>query len=242
VRLATNQPTSVLRAQPQVQPYVSMFGYGSLLALGAIDPDALPALLDILTNAITPGTRIGAVGAIRGVGTKARPAVPVLLRYVNDENDQVAAAVVGALGATGPGDLRALVALEEVAQGPRLALRSTALDALSHFGDLAVPALVRALCDTNRGNETMAFYMLVYAAPSAITNTQVLAIAAEGLQSANAERRQWAAWVLGAIGQQASGTKPDLMHPISRRGLMLEDATNVLRHLAPELLDKGPPQ
>ncbi|SPE53444.1 hypothetical protein SBV1_1720009 [Verrucomicrobia bacterium] len=68
----------------------------------------------------------------------------------------------------------------------------------------------------------------------------LLPIAATRLQSQDADWREWAAYVLRAIGQQASGMKPDFMAPISRQGLILEDATNVLRRLAPELLGNGP--
>jgi hypothetical protein len=121
-----------------------------------------------------------------------------------------------------------------------LILRSTALQALRPFGVQAVPALVRALGSTNNGNASIAFHMLAFSVPTAITNSNVLAIAATRLQSQDAEWREWAAYVLRAIGQQASGMKPDFMAPISRRGLMLEGATNVLRRLAPQLIESEP--
>lgn len=239
-RLATNQPQSLLRAQAHEQHPVSMFGYDPLMALGAIGPEALPALVSILTNGIAPGTRLGAIEALSGMGTNARPAVPVLLQYVDDENDLVASQAVSALRAAGPGNPAALAALEKAAQGPRLILRSGALEALGRFGRPAVPALLRALGDTNGGNAHIALSILVYEAPTALTNSEFLALAAEALQSSDAERRDWAAEALRASGQQASGSKPDLSVPISRRDQSFEDATNVLRRLAPELLRSGP--
>ena len=82
--------------------------------------------------------------------------------------------------------------------------------------------------------------MLAWDVPKAITNSNVLAIAAARLRSQDAEWREWAAWVLRAAGQQASGVKPDFMMPMSREHLSFEDATNVLCRLAPELLGRNP--
>ena len=48
--------------------------------------------------------------------------------------------------------------------------------------------------------------------------------------------------MLRAVGQQVSGVKPDFMMPMSREHLKFEDATNVLRRLAPELLGDHPPR
>ena len=78
--------------------------------------------------------------------------------------------------------------------------------------------------------------------PKAIANSNVLAIAAARLQSPEADWRKWAAYVLRAVGQQASGVRPDFMMPISREHPRFEDATNVLRRLAPELLGDLPPR
>jgi len=206
------------------------------MALGSIGPDALPALVMILTNAIAPGTRLCAIDALRGMGTSAA-LVPILLRYLDDENDMVASAAVRALGAAGPGDPAALASLEKLAQGSRRVLHANALEALSHFGNQAVPALVRGLRETNNsGYVYIAFHMLAFGAPTAITNSEVVAIAAEALRSPDAELREWAAYALRAIGQRAGGVKPDFMMPISREDMRFEDATNVLRRLAPQLL------
>jgi len=48
--------------------------------------------------------------------------------------------------------------------------------------------------------------------------------------------------VLRAVGQPASGVKADFIMPMSREHLRFEDATNVLRRLAPELLGDDPPR
>jgi hypothetical protein len=82
--------------------------------------------------------------------------------------------------------------------------------------------------------------MLAWDVPEAITNSNVLAIAAATLQSPEADWREWEACVLRAISQQASGVKPNSMMPMSREHLRFEDATNVLRRLAPELFDDQP--
>ena len=76
--------------------------------------------------------------------------------------------------------------------------------------------------------------------PKAISNSNVLAIVAARLQSQDADWRGWAACVLQALGQPASGVKPDFMMPLGREHLKFEDATNVLRRLAPKLLGRTP--
>jgi HEAT repeat protein len=235
-RLATNQVESTFRVSTYAQLPVTMYGYGPLRALGSVGPDALPILLSILTNSIAPGTRLGAIGALMGMGTNAGPLAPVFIKYVDDENEMVASAAVRALGSSGAGNREVLAVLETVADGPRPTLRSSALDALSQFGDQSIPALVRALGGTNQGNAMLAFHRLAFIVPMAITNSNILKIAATRLQSQDADWQEWAAYVLRAIGQQASGMKPDFMSPISRHDLMREDATNLLRRLAPELL------
>ncbi len=88
----------------------------------------------------------------------------------------------------------------------------------------------------------MAFHMLAFSVPTALTNSEVLEIAAEALQSPHEDRREWAAYALRAIGQQASGLKPDFMMPVSQQETRFVDATNVLRRLAPQLLGKDAPQ
>jgi hypothetical protein len=70
----------------------------------------------------------------------------------------------------------------------------------------------------------LAFHRLAFIVPMAITNSNILKIAATRLQSQDADWQEWAAYVLRAIGQQASGMKPDFMSPISRHDLMREDA------------------
>jgi hypothetical protein len=242
-RLATNQPESILRAHEHEQRVVTLFGASPLMALGAIGPDALPALISILKNASAPGTRLGVIQAIGGMGTNAAPAVSILLPYLDDENEMVTSAVVSALGTTAPGKPEVLAALEKIALGSKHGLRASALEALSHFGEQAVPALIRALRESDsNGNASIAFHMLAFSVPTAITNSGVLAIAAEALQSKDEERREWAAYVLRAIDQQASGTKPDFMMPISRQDMRFVDATNILRRLAPQLLGKKSPK
>ena len=67
-------------------------------------------------------------------------------------------------------------------------------------------------------------------------------VAAARLQSQDADWREWAAYVFRAAGEQAGGVKPDSMMPMSREHLKFEDATNVLRRLAPELLGDHPPR
>src|SRR5438034_5690900 len=127
--------------------------------------------MSLLTNAIAPGTRLEAIQALGGMGTNAASAVSILIPYVDDENDMVASAAVSALGTTAPRNPAALATLEKVARESKLSLRGTALEALSHFGEQAVPALVRALAETNtRGNAFIALHMLAFTVPTAITN------------------------------------------------------------------------
>jgi len=215
---------------------VRMVGYAPLLALGGVGPEALPTLSNILTNSTTPGIQLGAIMAIKSMGSNGRPALPVLLRYVDDHNEMIAFNAIEAVGTVGAHQQLALAALTTIIQSPRLELRNTALLALRDFGEEAAPVLVRALQETSPGAYNIAFTTLVSVTPQTLTNTAVLAIAADGLRSPDIDRRTWAAQLLRAAGQQASGEKPDYMVLGGRWDKVFEDATNALRLLAPELL------
>jgi HEAT repeat protein len=236
-RLATNQADRVA-SPPGLAPHsIAAVGHGRLLALGRIGPEALPVLSTIVTNSTVPGVRLGAIEAINSMGPQAVFAVSILLDAVNDENEFVASAAVRGLGVVGPGDLAAVTALSNLALGPKRDLRPEALSALAHCGTPAAPALIRTLNDPQE--YFLGFTSLIAAAPQALTNATVLEIGAEGLCSTNAERRLWAAQLLRAAGQQASAQRPDYAVPGGRWDEVLQDATNALRRLAPQLLKNG---
>jgi hypothetical protein len=229
-RLATNQPESG-----------PMSAYSAVLALGGIGPDALPVLLTVLTNTTLQERRIGAIEAIGGIGTNALPALPALLGCLHDKDDIVAMFAIGAVGVVGVRQQVALTALEDILQGSRPGLRSAALYALSNFGKESVPALMRASTDTNSGIRNTARFHLKHVAPEELTNATALAIAAAGLRSSDPDRRSYAAEILKRAGRQAGVPSYDPMGPEGHFDPLFWNATNAIRHLAPQLLTNEPP-
>jgi HEAT repeat protein len=234
--LATAESASSPDIRRDSEHMIVVFGLGPLLALGGIGSEALPALLTILTNSSSPGSRYGTVQAISAIGTNAVSALPVLIPLMRDENEMMASEAIGAVGVVGARRPEALGALRIVLQDPRVQLRGQAMLALGTFGVDAAPDLVKCFDEPRPGCYNIAFHVLASSAPEALLSSNVLVIAAEGLSSSDPDRRFWAAEVLRAAGQQADGIKPDLMVPGGRTDGVLSDATNALRRLAPELL------
>lgn len=237
--MITNQPESVLRPSHREKHSFPLVSYAPLLALGGIGRDAVPALTNILSNVTAPGMQIGAIHAITSIERDAAAALPLLLQYLDDTNEMVKLEAVTATGVVGAHQKAAIAALENIARGTNRALQWSAVQALGKSGEDAAPALIRAFSETNSGTYYVSFSALVYAAPRALTNATVLAIAAEGLRSPDAERSFTAARVLRAAGQQAEGKQPDIEVPGGRSDAVRVEATNALRRLAPQLLTDG---
>ena len=235
VQLVTNQPDEFGSGNSVriIAPYYP------ILALGGIGKDALPALLEILTNSFSPGRRLRAMEAIASIGTNALPALPVLVRYVNDTNNMVAresVKTIGAVGARLPTGVHALEQIMQVGNLPQRQIRSEALSAFVYFGEDCAPAVIPALDDQD--DYPIAFTTLVAAAPHALTNAAVLRSAATGLRSHDFDRQDWAAQVLRAAGQQACGQRPDYEVPGGDMKAIYREATNALSSLSPDLYNE----
>lgn len=241
LRLATNQlgawanPSAVGRRA--VEPPRS--SWLALQALGAIGPDSAPVLLAIATNkACASGGRIGALLAL-GTNVPAA-ALSALLQCAKESDEGVAQRAVWSLRAFGQDDPRIFATLTNVAHHSAKSVRSAALEALRPFGAKSLPAFLYALTDRSLGVRYSGLRALIEVAPQALTNTSVLATAAQSLQSGDSGARFWGAKVLRAAGQQARGERPDLEGPVPDSEALYLDATNVLRRFAPDLLSRRP--
>ena len=242
-RLLTNQLAAELRPvradEGVVQPPCAEF---VLPALGGIGPDSLPVLLAVVTNTTyTSATRAMALEAVGAMGTNALAALPVLAQCTQESQEFVALTAVESLSTLAKSDQMALAALTNAVKNPLRGVRMRAVIALKPFGAQAVPALLYALNDASSGVRYNALGALIRAAPEALTNASVLALAAQGLRSSDSEAKLWAAQVLHAAGQQARGMRPKLEPLGPELTAICQQATNTLRQLAPELLDKPLP-
>jgi hypothetical protein len=109
------------------------------------------------------------------------------------------------------------------------------LTAFRRFGEECAPAVIPALDD--KDDYFVAFRTLVAAAPDALTNAAVVQSAAAGLRSRDFERQDFAADVLRAAGQVASGQRPDDSTFRRSEITIYGEATNALSRLSPHLYD-----
>lgn len=78
-------------------PVHDKLAYRATMALGSIRPRSLPALLGVMTN-YAARTRYTAACVIGDFGTNALPAVPLLIRCLNDPDRNVTHAAASTLG------------------------------------------------------------------------------------------------------------------------------------------------
>jgi hypothetical protein len=221
---------------------VRVFANCQLDALAAIGKGALPSLLNILTNCQSPNRRLATMWSIARMGTNALPALPVLMRFVNDTNNMVALETVKAVAQVGAGTREGLADLREIMKLPgrfHRDYRYAALDEMGKYGKASLPDVIAAL-DTE--NFWRAYLLLTAVAPEALTNHMVLQYAAKRLHSNDAGDRDNAALLLQSASQLVRGEKPDSFGQLNMEPVYRE-ATNTLRLLAPELLkDDGDSQ
>lgn len=137
-------------------------GERAMAALIKIGPEALPELVSILTNTIAP-RREKAAEAIGGFGTNALPALPVLLRCTNDEDEKVVISAAVALSELPLRHDAVLPALTNVLNDPRLSVRWGFVRTLAWHTprpEVAAPALSHALSDPNPAVRCQAISML----------------------------------------------------------------------------------
>jgi hypothetical protein len=218
--------------------------FGALKAFEVLGPAAVPALLTAVTNKAYASFSRGEAlwTAVRVMGTNAQALFPLVLQCAEEGDDGLAQAAVSVLGTVGAGHPEALAVMEKSLQDPRrYRWRSVTLDAVAALGDMGVPTLAREFRSNNDSAIRDLYYirhLLVDRLPQALTNSAVLAAAADNLRSTDPRRQDAAAEVLRAADQQARGQTPDLLIPRRERDSLLDHATNILRRLAPQLLDK----
>lgn len=95
--LAINERQSVMTmrlSRAGVCRHRAVQGYG---ALGAAAKGAVASLINVLESEKSTEVRMDLVAALAAIGPEARPAVPVLLKMVNDPNPQLRKRVLFAL-------------------------------------------------------------------------------------------------------------------------------------------------
>ncbi len=145
-------------------------------AMAGIGTDGLPVLLRFVAAKDTTGRRVlaqfahefpflhlpnqehraeKATWAFEVLGPKARPAIPALVRLLNDKDTLVrinAACALGALGEAAPEAVPALIDVLSRSSGPApqaAALRDAAANALGRIGSAALPAIPHLAALTN---------------------------------------------------------------------------------------------
>jgi HEAT repeat protein len=156
----------------------------SATALGQIGPaavEAAPVLIAALGDADEAVRRASAT-ALGQIGPGAAKATAALTAAVRDADEQVRSASATALGQIGPAAAEAIPALIDA-----LAEVKSAVGALTKMGPIAVPALTRALGDTNERIRSASATALGQIGPAAIPAlTAALGNASERIRSASA--------------------------------------------------------
>ncbi|MDB6063861.1 MAG: lyase domain protein repeat-containing protein [Pedosphaera sp.] len=115
---------------------------------------ALPALVDIYEQNISPESRYCALEIIGHLGLPAKRIVPTLLAQASDPNQWIRLEAVSVLGEIHCEPEQVVPALMKALHDPDVSIRITAAIGLGAFGPAArqaVPALVDSLKDENRG-------------------------------------------------------------------------------------------
>ena len=190
---------------------------GAALALANLADLGLPPLVAALTNA-DAHVRVRAVFNMEHLGTNARPAVPMLINTMRDNDWFAAWAAARTLSELQLEPDLVVPALTNCLKDPDIRHRVAATEALEKFGRAAlsaVPPLLIALSDTNRYVQSATRSALQEIAPEAMTNAAVFAIATNALQSPHRHLRIWAASALPRFGLQARSQVPPLVSALS---------------------------
>ncbi len=146
----------------------------ALVCMGA--EEALPVFAANLTNG-HPYRRyfVRLIGNVPALTTNAAPAIPALLKCLQDADPAVSRAAAGTIGSVGFDPEIAIPALMDYLRGSRLdAQQQAALAALAHFGPNArerAPELLDWLSHSNRYVRWTATNTLRAIAPALLTNS-----------------------------------------------------------------------
>lgn len=149
-------------------------------ALSGIGKEAIPTLLDVLTNRPAhrnfPAIRLDS--AWYELRTNASLTVPMLIEHLRDEDTEVAeasAALLGMLGLMGTETPAVVPALCANLEFTNASVRYSAVEALGGFGDRgrrAVPLLIKALSDPDTDVRKAATNALSSLAPEALAKPE----------------------------------------------------------------------
>jgi len=246
---------------------VRRFAAFTLGKVGSASPEAIPALVAALKSP-NDEMRAAAVGALLSFGPSAegavgplveafgdpkrevrslacqtlgrigRPAVPALIRALQDAAPQRRKYAVETLALITPRELATVRALISLPRDPYLEVRVSCLLALGHFeeadaeSELLAPALTSCLADPNSDVRWAAALSLV----SIGRGRQAVPQLIESLSSVEAISRIKAATALGRIGPDAKAAIPALMRALNDRDNWLSrEATLALRAIDPTI-------
>lgn len=146
--------------------------YRCINALMGIGPDVIPAFNAILANPHSKG-RFIAAGYLVRFSTNASPAIPVLIKSLDDNDELVAMRAAATLGELRLSNAVVIPALSAHLRSTSARRRVAAAVGLTGFGraaEPAVPQLRQALGDTSDTVRESATNALMNIAPEALTN------------------------------------------------------------------------
>ena len=205
-----------------------------LIAARQVMTAYLPAL-----NAEDVQTRRSACAMLEGLGPVARPAVPALVRALDDPSETVRIHAVGALGEIGIPATLVIPALLKALHDPARAVRQRALSQFAFSipaTEAVVPHLKQLLEDEDRGIAALALSALSSGQRQAKDPTAVYVTL---LQMGNAS--DYALRQLAQIGPEAADTLPVLIPVLKhQRPLYRYLAAEVLGAIGPGATDAVP--
>jgi len=177
------------------------------LSLTRLGPEAVPALVDTLSDATTAEMRVMAASVLGRIGPAAREAVPALIRQLGDP--EVRAIAAGALGGIGPDAREAVPKLINRLNDPSPLVRQFVVKGLVGIdpSPALVPLLLPLLEDNDTGVREVAAQSLGKIGAAAPTVVPALISA---LGDPGASVRVVAAAALGKIGPVAKAAVPEL--------------------------------
>ncbi len=131
VHYTDKTPEEWLKLMRSANPQVRDRAIDAILLYG---PDQVPALAAMLEDPKAGPGRLAAARALGAFGSKARSAVPVLTKMMEDVSDPYRDAAAEALGEVGAGDSQAIAALQRAAADDDPLMRMVALRALRRLG------------------------------------------------------------------------------------------------------------
>jgi len=130
------------------------------MALGGIGPDAIPSLLECITDT-NEYVRIHAIRALQDMGDQGRPAVPALIRCLKDENHYVRLEAAISLRRIGGDPAVVVPAIVQCLDEETDSFQSTRIIAvLAGFGTNARPAIPELIRIIESNNANIAIHAL----------------------------------------------------------------------------------